>query len=100
MHHFVSGAAGFIGSQLVDRLLDGGNKVSGADDLSLGKLEHLDGARQNPDFCLFEEDISQADCAIECLRAASDWSGSPDMVWHLAANSDIAARCRRCLCRF
>jgi UDP-glucose 4-epimerase len=91
MHHFISGAAGFIGSHLVDRLLDGGDKVSGVDDLSLGKLEHLNGARQNPDFCFFEEDISQADCAIECLRAASNWSGPPDMVWHLAANSDIAA---------
>ena len=29
--------------------------------------------------------------AIKCLRAASSWGGMPDIIWHFAANSDIAA---------
>jgi nucleoside-diphosphate-sugar epimerase len=33
MHHFITGAAGFIGSQLVDSLLDSRHHVSGVDDL-------------------------------------------------------------------
>ena len=91
MHHFVTGVAGFIGSHLADCLLEGGDRVSGVDDLSLGKPEHLDHARPSPRFRFFERDISRPEQAIECLRAASEWEGRPDIVWHLAANSDIAA---------
>lgn len=91
MHHFVTGVAGFIGSHLADYLLEGGNRVSGVDDFSLGRPEHLDHARPSPRFRFFERDISRPEQAIECLRAASEWEGRPDMVWHLAANSDIAA---------
>jgi UDP-glucose 4-epimerase len=90
MHHFVTGAAGFIGSQLVDCLLDRGDRVSGADDFSLGRPEHLHSARQNSKFCFFERDISLPDQTIECLRAATSKGERPDIVWHFAANSDIA----------
>jgi UDP-glucose 4-epimerase len=91
MHHFVTGAAGFIGSQLVDCLLEAGDHVSGVDDLSLGRLQHLDGARKNARFLFFERDVSGIDRAGECLREAAVWAGVPDLIWHLAANSDIAA---------
>lgn len=91
MHHFVTGVAGFIGSHLADCLLEAGERVSGVDDLSLGRLEHLDRARQSSCFRFFERDISHPEDAIGCLRAASEWGGMPDIVWHLAANSDIAA---------
>jgi UDP-glucose 4-epimerase len=91
MHHCVTGAAGFIGSQLVDCLLEEGHYVSGVDDLSLGRLQHLDAARKNASFIFFERDISRTDYACECLREASAWVGIPDLIWHLAANSDIAA---------
>jgi len=91
MHHFVTGIAGFIGSHLGDCLLEGGDRVSGVDDLSIGRLEHLDHARRSACFRLFERDISHPEEAIACLRAASEWGGVPDIVWHLAANSDIAA---------
>src|ERR1035441_5813018 len=90
MHHFVTGVAGFIGSQLADCLLEGGDRVSGVDDFSLGRPEHLDYARQNPRFQFFERDISRPEQAIECLHAAFESKGSPDIIWHLAANSDIA----------
>jgi UDP-glucose 4-epimerase len=91
MHHFMTGAAGFIGSQLVDNLLGSGHHVSGVDDLSLGRLQNLAAARKNIKFKFFKSDISQTDQAAECLRQAAGWAGAPDVIWHLAANSDIAA---------
>jgi UDP-glucose 4-epimerase len=91
MHHFVTGVAGFIGSHLSDCLLAGGDRVSGVDDFSLGRPEHLDHAHLSPGFRFFERDISCPEQAIECLQAASEWGGSPDIIWHFAANSDIAA---------
>jgi UDP-glucose 4-epimerase len=91
MHHFITGVAGFVGSQLADCLLECGDSVSGVDDLSLGRLKHLDHAKLSPRFCFLERDISRPEQAIESLRAAAEWGASPDIVWHLAANSDIAA---------
>jgi UDP-glucose 4-epimerase len=91
MHHFVTGVAGFIGSHLGDCLLAGGDRVSGVDDLSLGRAEHLDQARRSACFRFFERDICGPEEAVRCLRAASEWGGMPDIVWHFAANSDIAA---------
>jgi len=91
LHHFVTGAAGFIGSQLVDRLLDGGDAVSGVDDLSLGRLENLASAQQSNSFFFVERDISEPSAATECIRSAAASQGTPDFIWHLAANSDIAA---------
>src|SRR5947207_1801905 len=90
MHHFMTGAAGFIGSQLVDCLLDTGHHVSGVDDLSLGRLQHLNSAQKNARFIFIEHDISHTDHAAECLRQAAARAGVPDLIWHLAANSDIA----------
>ena len=91
MHHFITGAAGFIGSHLADSLLQRGDRVSGVDDFSLGRPENLALARQSKSFAFYEADISRASDAMDCLRAASEWGGAPDIVWHLAANSDIAA---------
>src|SRR5207248_10064341 len=88
---FVTGAAGFIGSQLVDHLLDSGNHVSGVDDLSLGRKKNLNYAQKNGRFIFFERDVSRTDHALESLRQASAWSGNPDRIRHLAAHSDIAA---------
>ena len=91
MHHFITGVAGFIGSHLADALLSAGERVSGVDDYSLGRWEHLEAARTNPRFAVFDCDISEPAPAIECVAAAARWGGRPDMIWHLAANSDIAA---------
>lgn len=45
--YLVTGGAGFIGSNLVERLVDAGNEVVIVDDLSMGKVENLDGISQN-----------------------------------------------------
>jgi dTDP-glucose 4,6-dehydratase len=75
LRHLVSGAAGFIGSHLCDRLLADGHHVTGLDNLITGSrrnLVHLDG---NPHFHLLERDVAQA----------IDFPGSFDQVWHLAS---------------
>jgi UDP-glucose 4-epimerase len=91
VHHFITGISGFIGSHLTDCLLERGDRVSGVDDLSLGRPENLDIARASPRFRFFEGDVSCPKQAVESLHAASESGGAPDIIWHLAANSDIAA---------
>lgn len=91
MHHFVTGVAGFIGSHLADRLLQQGHAVSGVDDFSLGTPAHLERLRRHPQFLFVERDISDVDGALASLRAAAGRFECPGLIWHLAANSDIAA---------
>lgn len=91
MHHFITGVAGFVGSHLADSLIDAGDRVSGVDDYSLGRAANLDYARRSPRFCFIERDIAAREDSIWSLRAACEWGGPPDIIWHLAANSDIAA---------
>jgi UDP-glucose 4-epimerase len=90
-HHFITGAAGFIASQLADQLLKNGARVCGADDLSLGRLSHLSTALGSERFGFFETDLSRPEKAEEALRLAIERFGPVTLVWHLAANSDIAA---------
>ncbi|HEY1489713.1 MAG TPA: NAD-dependent epimerase/dehydratase family protein [Verrucomicrobiae bacterium] len=86
----VTGAAGFIGSHLVDALLARGATVTGIDNLKLGKRENLAPALQNPRFTFFEADLNDL---TACGRIISDHSNvAPfDTAWHMAANSDIRA---------
>jgi UDP-glucose 4-epimerase len=91
MRHLITGAAGFIGSHLADALLADGDAVLGVDDFSLGRREHLAAALASPAFKFAEADISQPTIACEVFGALIGASGPPDVVWHLAANSDIAA---------
>jgi UDP-glucose 4-epimerase len=91
MHHFITGIAGFIGSQLADALLRDGAKVSGVDDFSLGRSEYLVEANCFTQFKFLRCDVSRLKEAADILRAVSEWGGAPDIIWHFAANSDIAA---------
>src|SRR5262245_22455627 len=82
MKAFVTGAAGFIGSTLVDRLLADGHEVTGFDNFSTGFPEFLEGARPNSRFRLVEGDLLDS-CAVK--RAIGD----AEIVFHLAANADV-----------
>lgn len=80
----ITGGAGFIGSHLVGKLLDEGNKVIAADNFTLGKRENVAKYADDPNFELVETDVQDID-ALECLMNKH----KIDRVYHLAANSDI-----------
>lgn len=78
----VTGAAGFIGSNLVDRLLAAGFGVVGWDNFSTGQAEFLAGAMAHRNFKLVRGD----NLDLPALRAAM---AGCDTVFHLAANADV-----------
>lgn len=57
----VTGAAGFVGSNLVERLLKTGHTVRGVDDFTTGRSRNLDPVRANAAFTLHERDIVEDD---------------------------------------
>jgi UDP-glucose 4-epimerase len=83
MRTLVTGAAGFIGSTLVDRLLADGHSVVGVDDLSSGRSENLNKAEQHRDFEFVKADIVDAD--LVGLLAET----RPEAVFHLAAQISV-----------
>src|SRR3984893_9350362 len=82
MHAFVTGAAGFIGSNLVDRLLAAGHSGVGYDNFYNRQRRLLRHASQSPQCRLVQADLLNTDA----LRSAI--AGS-DTVFHLAANADV-----------
>ena len=82
MHYFVTGCSGFIGSNLVDRLLETGNQVTGYDNFSTGRREFLSGALKSPGFKLVEGDTLDSKRLTEAVKGA-------DFVIHFAANADV-----------
>ncbi len=85
MRTMVTGGAGFIGSNLVDRLLVEGHEVDVVDDFSTGSLSNLSEARANAGRALtiHQADISQP--AVTELMARR----RPELVFHLAAQADV-----------
>ena len=82
MTTFVTGAAGFIGSNFVDRLLHDGDQVVGYDNLSTGMPEFIASASRNRNFALIRGDLLDACALTEAMRGAR-------RVVHLAANADV-----------
>lgn len=87
MRILVTGAAGFIGSHVVDRLLADGHEVTGVDDLSRGRLGNLDEARQAGErrFGFVKADIVAPEFRELVAREA------PEVICHLAAQIDVRA---------
>jgi UDP-glucose 4-epimerase len=79
----VTGGAGFIGSNLVDALVERGDRVTVIDNLSTGKRENLVGALDRG-ATLHEADVREA-AAVAALIAAV----RPEIVFHLAAQVDV-----------
>jgi UDP-glucose 4-epimerase len=79
----VTGAAGFIGSTLVDRLLSDGHRVVGLDNFASGRATNIERLADTPAFVFFEADIVTAD-----LEAILD-EHRPEVVFHLAAQIDV-----------
>lgn len=78
----VTGAAGMVGSHLVDDLLLRGYHVQGVDDLSVGKLENLSGHLSHPHFKWIQADILDLEKLLKSIQPA-------DVIVHLAASKKI-----------
>ncbi len=86
----ITGAAGFIGSHLIDQLLARGATVLGIDNMKLGRRANLVQAIANPRFKFVEMDANDVK-GFSRLVAAESGDKPFDVAWHLAANSDIRA---------
>lgn len=84
MKILVTGGAGFIGSHLCDVLIADGHNVTVVDNLVLGKVENIEHLINNPNFRFFKEDLNNGHAMDMIFK-----DGEFDMVYHLAANSDI-----------
>ncbi|USH00415.1 SDR family NAD(P)-dependent oxidoreductase [Thermococcus argininiproducens] len=82
MKILVTGGAGFIGSHLVDRLMEEGYEVRVLDDLSAGSLENLKKWINHERFEFMQGDMRD----LEILKKAVD---GVDAVFHLAANPEV-----------
>jgi UDP-glucose 4-epimerase len=85
MRIIVTGVAGFIASNLIPRLLLDGHSVLGVDNLFLGKRQYVEPFLERPAFDFREQDLLDLDATVDLFRAFA-----PELVWHLAANSDIS----------
>lgn len=82
MRYFITGAAGFIGSNLADRLLRDGHEVVGYDNMSSGQDRFIAPAREASKFTLVQGDILDEATLTKAMAGA-------DFVFHLAANADV-----------
>ena len=82
MNYFVTGGAGFIGSNLVDRLLAAGHRVTAYDNFSTGQRPFLADALKRPKFALVEGDLLDKAALTRAVAGH-------DFVFHLAANADV-----------
>jgi UDP-glucose 4-epimerase len=78
----VTGGAGCIGSDLAQALLARGQRVTVIDNLSSGKVEHLEGLQGQPGFRFLEADLLEPGAIDRALAGV-------DTVYHLAANPDV-----------
>jgi UDP-glucose 4-epimerase len=82
MRIFVTGGAGFIGSNLVDRLLNDGHEAVAYDNFSTGQRRFLESASHSERFRLVEGDVLNPE---DLTNAMADC----EFVFHLAANADV-----------
>jgi len=82
MKAFITGGAGFIGSNLSDRLLENGHAVTIFDNFSTGQLHFLEQAKSSKKFCLIEGDLLEKNGLGHAMAGH-------DVVFHLAANADV-----------
>ena len=82
MNYFITGAAGFIGSNLTDRLLADGHTITGYDSFSTGQERFLEQAQASPNFHLVRGDTLDLPALTQAMHGA-------EFVFHLAANADV-----------
>jgi UDP-glucose 4-epimerase len=82
MRAFITGAAGFIGSSMADRLLANGHTVVGYDSMVTGQERFLELATPHPSFTLVRGDILDVPTLTGAMKGC-------DFVFHFAANADV-----------
>ena len=87
MKYFITGGAGFIGSNMADRLLsEPENEVVVYDNFSTGRREFLEDALKNDRFTLVEGDTLDLDALTKAMAGC-------EFVFHFAANADVRMGC-------
>ncbi len=82
MKYLVTGGAGFIGSNLVDRLLQMGRQVVAYDNFSTGQERFLENALAQRNFALVRGDLLDVPALTQAMQGV-------ELVFHLAANADV-----------
>lgn len=80
--YIITGCAGFIGSNLVDYLLENDHRIIGIDNFSTGQRRFLEQALLNDNFNLIERDL------LDLENLKKDFQGGEVLI-HLAANADV-----------
>jgi UDP-glucose 4-epimerase len=79
---FVTGGAGFVGSNLTDRLVENGHDVVVFDNFSTGRDQFLENASRSGRLTVVRGDVLDADAVNNAMREC-------DAVFHIAANADV-----------
>lgn len=82
MKAFVTGGAGFVGSNLTDRLVEEGHNVVVFDNFSTGRDQFLENALKTGRVTVIRGDVLDADAVLSAMRGC-------DFVCHIAANADV-----------
>ncbi len=82
MKHLITGGAGFIGSHLVDSLLEQGEEVLVIDDLSAGDFGNIERWKDSENFKFIKKDLLDPKSLNKMLAGC-------EVVYHLAANPEV-----------
>ena len=88
MHVLITGAAGFVGSHLVDRYLNDGATVTGIDNLLTGNIANLAAAHSRAEFSFVNADVAGDWSPVDALLESS--YSRPELVLHFASPASPA----------